>query len=207
MLVPRNSQKALKLLTGILAIVLLIPMPINAESKPPSSLPTYDQAIQSLYHQLDTAKVQDPQKYRALTQVFHALFDSPIVKVPFRFSTKQGSQRTIIGSGAIYFAKGDIFIVHDVPDKASTKRSSQEESFATINGKIYAWTKGSQSGEILTRSPNDTISLLLYSTDPSGIMKWLYYDYLKHRKISLSGSRKESSTYGSNSQKLVLQKF
>ena len=180
MLVHRNSQKALKLLTGILAIVLLVPTPINAASKPPLSPQTYEQSIQSFYRLIDIdLKVQDPQKYRALSQVFHALFDSPIVKVPFRFSTKQGSQRTIVGSGAIYFAKGDIFIVHDVPDKASTKRSSQEESFATINGKIYAWTEGSQSGEILKRFSNDTISLLSYSTDPSGIMKSLYYDYLK----------------------------
>jgi hypothetical protein len=192
MLVHRNSQKALKLLTGILAIVLLIPTPVIAASKPPSSPPTYEQTIQSLYRLIDTdLKVQDPQKYRELSQVFHALFDSPVVKIPFRSVAKQGSQRWIGDSGAIYFAKGDIFIVYDVPDKASTKPSRQEESLATINGKLYSWSEGSQHGEILDRYPNDTLNFLLYRIDPGMIMRSLYYDYLLKDLKSVNISEQE----------------
>lgn len=80
-------------------------MSVSAESKPSMPQPTYQQNIQSLYQQIEgNFKVQEPQRYREISQILHALFDSPAVKIPFRAVAKKGSQRSIRESGAIYFA-------------------------------------------------------------------------------------------------------
>lgn len=179
MLKPQNRQRSLKLVTGMLAIALLFPTSVSAKSKPPLTQPTYQQNIQSLYQQIEgNFKAQEPQRYRETSQILHALFDSPAVKIPFRTVATKGSQRIAIRSGAIYFAQGDIFIVHDVPPR-KLKNRDPEEFFATLNGKIYTWKDGSKSGEILKRYPRDTLGFLFYSLDPSGIMRSLYQDYIK----------------------------
>ncbi len=182
MLKPQIRQRSLKLVTGIMAIALLFPTSVSAESKPSLTQPTYKQNVQSYYQGIEgNFKAQEPQRYREISQILHALFDSPAVKIPFRttFGTK-GLQRAT-SSGAIYFAQGDIFIVYDTPPEASTdlRLEPEEEFVATLNGKVYTWKNGSKSGKILKRYPRDTLSLLFYSTDPAGIMRSLYQDYIK----------------------------
>ncbi len=130
MLKPQNRRKAFKLFMGMLAIVLLFPTSVNAESKPSLTQPTYKQTLQSYYQQIEEDfKGQEPQRYREISQILHALFDSPVVTIPFRAVAKKGSQRSIRGSGAIYFAQEDIFIICDglpktLTDLLSTRRVS-----------------------------------------------------------------------------------
>ncbi|MCY7321259.1 MAG: hypothetical protein LH660_05520 [Phormidesmis sp. CAN_BIN36] len=182
MLKPQSRQKSLKLLTGMLAIALLFPASVSAESKPSLTQPTYKQNVQSYYQQIEANfKAQEPQRYRKTSQILHALFDSPAVKIPFRTITIIGSRRSITSSGAIYFAQGGIFIVHDALPKAPTERYrfGSEESFATLNGEIYTWKDGSKSGEILKRYPKDTLNFLFYSIEPAGVMRSAYQEYIE----------------------------
>lgn len=159
----------------MLAIALLFPTSLSAESKTSLTQLTYKQNVQSIYQQIEgNFKAQEPQRYRETSEVLHALFDSPVVKIPFRTVTKKGSQRSLISSGAIHFAQGDIFIVRDTPRKASMNHFEPEESLATINGKIYNWKDGSKSGEILKRYPKDTLDFLFYNVAPARIMRSLY---------------------------------
>ncbi len=176
-----HRLSTLKLLFGVFATSLLFSSSVRAEATPTLGAPAYEQTVRSLYQQIQAVerKTHNPQRSREATQRLHALFDAPVIKIPFRSVTEEGAQRQIVGSGAIYFARGDLFITQDASPARSAKSSDVEESFATINGQLYAWKSGSQTGEILKRFPNDTIAFLFYRIDPSFIMEAIYREYLK----------------------------
>jgi hypothetical protein len=164
------------------AAALMVPMAVRAESQPAKALLSYEQTIQSYHQALEADRASmSPQRYREISQMFHALFDAPAVKITVRGVSEEGAQRATIPSKTIYFSKGDIFIIPDPIDSTSTRPPEKEEFFATLNGKVYTWREGSKGGQILSRLPNDTIAFLLYSIDPGMMMGSLYRDYYQQK--------------------------
>ncbi|NJM46234.1 MAG: hypothetical protein HC860_08670 [Alkalinema sp. RU_4_3] len=147
----------------------LAPVQADVAAKPD---PAYLEGLQSMRNQV--AKAPDQPTNLALNDVLGQLFTAPAVQVPFRQTVEKAGGKTIAYSGSIFFSQGDLFINYD--------KTTDDENFATINGKLYAWQNNAKQGKTMTRFPGDTLGFLMYMIDPSAIMRSIYQSYLEDPK-------------------------
>jgi hypothetical protein len=163
---------------SILAITLAIACcffalaPVQADTMAAKPDPAYLNGLQSMRSQVEKAPTQPTNL--ALNDVLNQLFTAPAVQVPFRQTIEKAGVKTIAYSGSIFFSQGDLFINYD--------KTTDDENFATINGKLYAWKNNAKQGKTMTRFPGDTLGFLMYMIDPSAIMRSIYTNYLDDPK-------------------------
>jgi hypothetical protein len=169
----RRSMVAITLAIACCFIALA---PVQADTMAAKPDPAYLEGLQSMRSQVE--KAPDKPTNLALNDVLNQLFTAPAVQVPFRQTIEKAGVKTIAYSGSIFFSQGDLFINYD--------KTTDDENFATINGKLYAWQANAKQGKTITRFPGDTLGFLMYMIDPSAIMRSIYTNYLDDPKAFIT---------------------
>jgi hypothetical protein len=166
----RRSMVAVTLAIACCFVTLA---PVQADTMAAKPDQAYLNGLQSMRSQVE--KAPDKPTNLALNDVLNQLFTAPAVQVPFRQTVEKAGVKTIAYSGSIFFSQGDLFINYD--------KTTDDENFATINGKLYAWKNNAKQGKTITRFPGDTLGFLMYMIDPSAIMRSIYTNYLDDPKL------------------------
>jgi hypothetical protein len=176
MLKPLSKSLWRQLVTVIVLAIALLGLnlsPLQAEAISATPDPAYLEGLQTMQRQVE--KAPDAPTSKALKDVLAQLFTAPAVQVPFRQTIEKAGVKTIAYSGSIFFSQGDLFINYD--------KTTDDENFATINGKLYSWKNNAKQGKVITRFPGDTLGFLMYMIDPSAIMRSIYTNYLEDPKL------------------------
>jgi hypothetical protein len=183
-------QKLLPLLSISCATALMFPVTVRAESTPTKVPLSYEETIKSIYQHMEKEREQvSPQQYQEGSDLYHELFDAPVIQIKFHGVFENGTQTVTKHSSTLYFSKGEIFIVPAPRDAKSPDSKESRRFFTTFSGNVYTWEDGHKKGEILKRTPDDTLNFLFYSIDPSGIMRSLYQSYHKTPQEFVSSER------------------
>lgn len=136
---------------------------------------TTEEMEQFLLDAANQAAAENPVSY--LSDVYAAMFEPEAVKIPFQYVKETAAGQEILQSGNIYYSKGDLFILNDLLKEDTSGITDWGTNFATIDGQLYSWKTGADSGVQLTRFQGDTIELLDYWVDPAMLMRFTYLDY------------------------------
>lgn len=120
----------------------------------------HQEFVQWVYDDVSTLEQTDSEGYMAL---YESILEPPAVKIPIRTRSEDGED---LGSVSMYYSQGEFFL------------ESKGRRFATVDGNLYTWQEGETTDAILTRCIGDTLTLLTYMSDYSGIMNSIYRSYL-----------------------------